>query len=188
MCRNQFLERYNPLCSVDAALDQAINVSVLRNPTYTIGLNGTEKIIFRNYWRERLIEIGRLFSIPKDRNFYLDNIQILKTEMNNRFYNSLQPLRRNYDNGFRIAHSQKSISIYLKHLWCMSLIPEPPCCPIDRRILIISGINSRISWTRINQLAEVQDILNQFTNVANQNNLSLSNWECQLFQNGQYTT
>ena len=37
--------------------------------------------------------------------------------------------------GIRIAQCQKSLSLYLKYLWCYGLIETPPVCPIDRVIL-----------------------------------------------------
>lgn len=38
----------------------------------------------------------------------------------------------------KLAHAQKSLSLFLKYLWCYSLIDTPVACPIDSTILHVA--------------------------------------------------
>lgn len=57
---------------------------------------------------------------------------------------------------FRISHSQKSISVFVKHLWCMDVISEPNICPVDRIILGKTEVrkNKDINWGYVNSIEE----------------------------------
>jgi hypothetical protein len=57
--------------------------------------------------------------------------------MNNQFGGLFNNTGGRYEQGFRVSHSQKSISVYLKHLWCLGMIETPPFCPVDRSVLCL---------------------------------------------------
>ncbi len=90
-----------------------------------------------------------------------------------------------YDPGFRIAHAQKSLSLILKHYWCNGIMSEPPCCPVDRRILLLADAGqSRAKWTDINSLPDYRDklaILNRAAVRSTFAPISLSEWELEAF-------
>lgn len=73
--------------------------------------------------------------------------------MNERFRRILQPPDERYAPGFRVAHSQKSLSLLLKHYWCHGRIEEPPVCPVDRIILgIAKAPYAKRGWMTANTL------------------------------------
>lgn len=192
MCQELFTQTYNPLRSADYALTQAIKSSLGHNSTYTPNINPNLKNQFKNRWRAELITIGNLFVQQRDINFYYEQVIRLQQTMNETFYNLLMHPNPKYEYGFRISHSQKSISIYLKHLWCIGNqqrgevftgIPEPPCCPIDGIMQRITGVHYNRPWTQMNDLNEVSYVIDQFQNLARRQNLTIAMWECQLFQN-----
>jgi hypothetical protein len=190
MYQQAFLQKYNPPRTIERALSKAINASLEHNRTYSPNIDQNIKTQFKNRWSSELIKIGNLFQQQRDLNFYYKQVIKLQQIMNDNFYNILMHPDPVYENGFRISHSQKSISVYLKHLWCLgsqeggrgfTIIPDPPCCPIDGRMQRITRAHYNRRWTQMNQINEIRDVLNQFQNLANRQGLSIAMWECQLF-------
>jgi hypothetical protein len=180
--KNNFLNRYNTNRSKDEAIKEAISASVRHNPTYSPEIKMNERLIIRRSWEYNLIQIGELFTESRNLDFYLKTVNEFQITMSD--YNSLlSPNKNNYANGFRIAHSQKSISVFLKHLWCMDIIPEPPCCPVDRIIAKVARIKLKENWTSMNSIVSLEYALNEFTNIAKSEKKTLALWELQLFPN-----
>ncbi len=50
------------------------------------------------------------------------------------------------DGRLRYGIAQKAFNLYLKYLWQLKMITEPPHCPVDRVVLTAAGIDG--SWTR----------------------------------------
>ncbi|MBR5906146.1 MAG: hypothetical protein IKZ51_06805 [Bacteroidales bacterium] len=125
---------------------------------YLYGDNANHKQI-RQYWAGLMKKYGKKYSIktsPKDlRELFIKDIADLKKQMNNQFPNSFANSKPDYDNEFRLAHAQKSLSIYLKHLWSRNQLGGniPPVCPIDGIILKSIGISD--PWTRINSFDDI---------------------------------
>lgn len=140
-----FLKRYNPDKTNKTALSKAISAAVQHNKIYkTHDLNRRKEI--REFWSERLQELAYMQRIGKlTSQNYLNEVLRLKEVMNTQFN----------DIDFRISHSQKSISVYFKHLWCMGEISSPPQCPVDRIILtkISAPIKDR-SWGYVDTIEE----------------------------------
>ena len=181
MNKDFFLIRYNDSRDRNTAISKSINASVGRNPTYSSGLNSIDKIEFKNYWRVQLVKIGVLFETERDEKYYLSQVESLTGLMNSKFRDMLNPQRSNYEAGFRVAHAQKSISVYLKHLWCMGEIPAPPCCPIDRIISLRANVKLEVSWTRMNSIDQVKRALDEFRQLAKNDRKLLCDWELDLF-------
>ncbi|MCP4343975.1 MAG: hypothetical protein GY795_00430 [Desulfobacterales bacterium] len=136
---------------------------------------------------------------------YENDITELKDAMNNeffRFFRSTPHPTFQYDPGFRISHSQKSISVSLKHLWCMNKISIPSQCPVDAVILGIAGkkypqtnwgfVNTfeehriKMSWIRIavdsyNSTPTDQRLINNAV-FEDGRNLKIAEWELAHFQ------
>ena len=94
----------------------------------------------------------------------------LKDAMNKQFARGFRPT------GFRISHSQKSISVFLKHLWCMQHVPMPIECPIDFNILKTLPNNGRtVSWTKIDDIESHARMITALNNLAQP--MPLARWE-----------
>jgi hypothetical protein len=76
------------------------------------------------------------------------------------------------DPGFRISHAQKSISVFLKHLWCMDIIPQPPQCPVDRMILERAGRRyPDTKWGYVNTIEEHMKKIKHLQDAASKQSL-----------------
>lgn len=144
MTKDDFLKEYNPNRTVETALSESIGAAVKRNKIY-LDVNLKDRKEIRKHWQNLLIQLYERFVNEKwDESIYEDEIIKLKDNMNNKFNDSID---------FRISHSQKSISVFFKHLWCLDKISTPPQCPVDRIILTRAKApyNER-SWGLVNDI------------------------------------
>lgn len=82
------------------------------------------------------------------------------------------------ENGkFRFGNSQKFINLYLKLLWVLGKVEEPPHFPVDR--IIQKEFKPIRSWTNMSE-DEYLEIIKLAKVKAHADNLSLAKWE--LFQ------
>lgn len=150
------------------AAQLSIQVSLRQNTLYKKDLKDHK--IIRSFWKRKL----KCISIDKNilsEEVYIKEILQLKSEMNKNFSDYF------YKDGFKISHSQKSISVYLKHLWCHGFIGIPPQCPVDRKIIneIPRNISLNRCWTSINDIDEHMKIIGELRKIAN--NVPLAEWE-----------
>ncbi|OZA15591.1 MAG: hypothetical protein B7Y05_03145, partial [Polynucleobacter sp. 24-46-87] len=106
----------------------------------------------------------------------------LQATMNNLYGNYFLSYHKG-GNGFRISHAQKSLSIYLKHLWCLGQIPLPPICPIDNVVLKLTeakGVDA--TWTFVNSLDEHKKRFTLIDNEARKKKLPIAEWEILNFK------
>lgn len=85
---------------------------------------------------------------------FLQDIVDLKRHMNDTFADRFINGRQGFDNEFRIAHAQKSLSICLKHLWVRGELGNhcPPVCPIDG--IVLKHARCYDSWTKVNSIGD----------------------------------
>lgn len=102
---------------------------------------------------------------------------------------SVQQYTSNFDklltNGqFNFGVSQKLLNLYLKYLWCLDIIPEPPHFPVDRIIQEKLKYKPIIAWTKIETSEEYMSIINfarTKINPKNEFSTSLATIELHLF-------
>ena len=135
-----------------------IIAAVQRASLYTPASNNNAYI--RRKW-ERLLEVlvEKYKTRQQDEKTFKEDILSLKVAMNQTF----PPEQRRFDNGkdgyddeFRIAHAQKSLSICLKHLWCRGELGNntPPLCPVDG--ILLKAAHNYDSWTKVNTMEEYE--------------------------------
>ena len=155
---------------------------------YSPNADSKKKQEFRKLWGELLIELGKKYekALQTEEQF-IEDIQSLKKSLNDNKYKNL--LKNNYqdkgyEEGFRLGHAQKSLSIYLKHMWCRGeLASRPPVCPIDG--VILKSLNNYDSWTKVNGLEDKKKIYTGYrkhlemvkTAARNDGYNSLAEWE-----------
>jgi hypothetical protein len=110
------------------------------------------------YWESLLNEYVEKYKSERNVEDFIKDCETIKQKMNDKygkfFKNGGEP--DGFEDGFRLAHAQKSLSIALKHLWCREELSEknhkyyPPVCPIDGIILKKAG--SGESWTKVNHV------------------------------------
>lgn len=166
-----FVRRYNPQKSYEVAFNKALLASVQRNRLYRT-LDGRGPI--RHFWKQQLEILAGPYHHPRAIKDFLIDVAGLHEAMNQKFKDQF------VDGGFRISHSQKSLAIVLKHLWCIGEIPEPPACPVDRRIL--EKVMERVPpWTNVNFVKEHQLMLSRLEVAARAEGLSIAKWELLRF-------
>ena len=80
---------------------------------------------------------------------------------------------------YRIGNAQKLLNLYLKYLWCMGKIAEPPHCPIDRRIQEIARVEGITLWTNIKSIEEYKGVIKKLKDKAT--GQSLAQWELENY-------
>jgi len=182
--KQAFLQKYNFDYSKEIAISKAINASVQHNLLYSPSANASEKKDIRVYWGSCLEEVGDEFKKEVSVKTYEYIVEQLKKGMNKKF-GALFDNGSQYGSMFRISHSQKSISVYVKHLWCMGAIVEPKICPIDR--IILNSTNAKkmkdVSWGCVNSLDEHRRKFGYIVDESAKNNLSVAVWELLKFTN-----
>jgi len=81
------------------------------------------------------------------------------------------------ENGpFCVGRAQKALNVYLKSLWCLGRISDPPPhYPFDRRILVDVLKLKDTKWTAMNDVEEYQRWVSKARAAAN--GLSPAEWE-----------
>jgi len=182
----RFLDRYNP-CRTDAqAVLDALNSSSEHNSLYALGLSERERARVRETWKALLCELAQKYGRTVSESQYEKDIENIKKKMNEQFPNCFRNDRHpiyKYDPGFRISHAQKSLSVFLKHLWCIGGIATPPQCPVDAIILAKAGLRDRDTrWTYVNSIEEHRRKVAFLDECARASCLTLAEWELRAFQ------
>ena len=121
--------------------------------------------------RLRLFEPG--YAVIPNEETHIQNIESLANEVSSQHAASLT------NGSFRIGTAQKALNLYLKYLWCLGRIPEPPHCPVDA--VTLRGINelADIRWTQITTTGQYMRCINALRRRANGE--SLARWELRLW-------
>lgn len=175
---------------LSVACRDAMTSASRRAHLYRRGLTQVERHGVRNGWAIKLREladryIGDVPEVTTQAHFEND-LTVLRTFMNEGYADFFWPTEENgYGPGFRIAHAQKSLSLLLKHYWCNGIMREPPCCPVDRRILRLANAGQADAvWTRLDDLDQYRARLAVLTRASTASSLapiSLAEWELEAF-------
>jgi len=184
--KKEFLNRYNPSGTIDKAIARSIAAAVQHNSLYrpNITRKGKEPVICA--WGEFLKSLIPTYEKARTVADYDSDILKLKMCMNQlfpvAFYTVLHP-KYNTDPGFRISHAQKSISVFLKHLWCMGLIVTPPQCPVDSIILRLAGKRyPDTNWGYVNTIKDHGIKIGYLLAAQNNSVQPLAEWELEKFE------
>ena len=148
-------------CILKGAISAAVNTRSQKNPVYSLSrIERSIKAELVSFWKEKLVEYATNYiKEKKDSQYFITDVLKFQSDINKSFKDCF------YNNeGIRIAQCQKSLSVYLKWLWCLGELKyEPPVCPIDRYVLsecrrhsneaqraIIDKVNKDGGWGAIN--------------------------------------
>jgi hypothetical protein len=183
--KEEFLNRYNPKRTLEKALSSAISAAVQHNSLYKKEATLKEKESVHCKWMAFLKLKKKDYENEQPVEKYENDIQELRDLMNEVFSKSFlsEPHPKfKTEPGFRISHAQKSLSVFLKHLWCMGEVATPPQCPVDARILAIAGKKyPDTKWGYINSIDEHREKIS-FLETAKEESQSLAEWELELFK------
>jgi len=174
--KQKFLDKYNKDRDKSVALKKSRNAASQRNRLYAKNLAEVKRLQVRQAWEKELLQKRRKYEKKVSfKTFIKDVLEICK-EMNQKF----KHLGYFCETGFRISHGQKSLSVYLKHLWCLGHIEKPPVCPVDRRILKEAGAPpDKQSWGKTNSVCEYASQFNYIKNAAGDEDVC--DWEVKKF-------
>jgi hypothetical protein len=179
--KTSFLNRYNQNRTIEKALSSGVSAAVQHNSLYREGVRQVAKPLFQESWKEQLISVSKKFEQTVEASAYEEDILKLKQYINEKYstlFRDTPHPKYGYEAGFRISHAQKSISVYLKHLWCMGKIPRPPQCPVDRIILKKAGIKyPETNWAYVNSIEEHRGEMCFLNNKAVIAGLHVADWE-----------
>lgn len=114
------------------AWESAINVSVKTRGyrVFSSDVRNREEAIFA--WMDKLEKLGEKYKqCDQTKEQFIKDVFELQD-----FINGSSFCTCFYNNRIRIGQCQKSLSVYLKWMWCQNeLVSIPPVCPIDRQVL-----------------------------------------------------
>lgn len=108
---------------------------------------------------------------------HLANIEGLANELSSAHAGALTGGR------FRIGTAQKALNLYLKYLWCVGWVAEPPHCPFDAIILAYVPECRDMRWTKLDSMEDYKRIVHFSKMVAADR--SLSEWELEIYTKAQ---
>jgi hypothetical protein len=168
----QFLARYNPEHSIECALSSAIKAAVQHNKFY---IGDAPRPEIRAFWRRQLLALQPAYLQQRTVAQYEGDFISLRTQLNDGFPGQVD---------CRISHAQKSLGVFLKHLWCMRLVDVPPLCPVDAIILKKAGaVYPVTNWGYVDTIDEHRAKVEILIEAKNRfaPHLSLAEWELFAF-------
>ena len=148
-------------------------------PVYAKGVSSSK----RTQFRKRLVEILDRVAINyipgnvslEDHCYYLRR---LSRAMKSRGFSKLL-----HGDTFRVGVAQKALNLYLKYLWCLGEIDEPPHCPFDNFVIRELKDCEEINWTEFDDIKTYKYLVQQAEVEAGE--LSLAEWELRVFNRRQ---
>lgn len=130
---------------------------------------------FRDALRARLDELSVAYAEDVNEQTHIENIEQLANDLSEHHRDALDGGR------FRIGRAQKALNLYLKYLWCVGLINEPPHCPFDANIIGQLDTYNGPVWTALDDLVDYQALVAAAEVEAN--GVSLAVWELDEYNN-----
>lgn len=139
---------------------------------YAKGITNADKKKLRADWAALITQEAQAYISPSQRitdKQHCDAIERIAKTLSQKHGPAL------HGGGMRFGTSQKAFNLYLKYLWRLGKIVEPPHCPIDEIILKAAGLFG--SWTASTSRQEYMDWIRWLRMRAKRRGLTLSGWE-----------
>lgn len=161
----------------DEFFSLTLMATVQRAGVYRPDTPERERKAFQSALRQHLEQIAQGYKAKVSEEAHIMNILGLSTNLSIAHAGILQSGR------FRIGTAQKTLNLYLKYLWCLGKIPEPPHCPFDFQIIAKLPAYKGPSWT-------VLDIEDDYRNLvkaakAKAQDFSIAVWELDTYNSAQ---
>jgi hypothetical protein len=161
----------------DELFSLTLMATAQRSGVYRRGLTERERRAFQSALRTDLEEIAQGYTSKVSDESHIKNILKLSAQLSAAHAGVLQ------GNRFRIGAAQKALNLYLKYLWCIGRIPEPPHCPFDFQIITRLPAYKGPSWTVLDTEADYRDLIKAAKSKAQGS--SLAAWELETYNNAQ---
>lgn len=159
----------------DFVLDSAFSANLYDNPIFNDSFNDNQvlKNDMNKFIKEYLFNIYMELIVEETikGKFVIDSIEDLKKEITDRYDKIL------YKNRISVLVVQQIINLYLKYLWCLGYISEPPFCPINKNIFKIANV--KVSLKNIDSIVEYENVLSIIKQEAKDKSLAV--WELSAY-------
>lgn len=152
----------------------SVAAAFARSCIYDSQANESDRESLRKDLKLRLSGYAAKYAVPVDDDQHNKHIIELASQMTQAFGNVL------HEKTLRIGTAQKALNLYLKYLWCVGVVAEPPHCPIDAIVLQRAAkLEPPIYWTKIKNIGEYMRCIEAVRLVAGDK--SLAQWECEAW-------
>jgi hypothetical protein len=158
---------------LSAALIDSHRSAFQRANVYSKDAEQVDRDEFVKLFRKKLISLEKVYAEGVSEVDHIKNLIMFKEELSADFPKVLA------DGRMLLGVAQKAVNLYVKYLWVLDFIPQPPHCPVDRIILNKVGINN-INWTTLDNVDEYWSVIETIRKVADKNKLSIPEWECNV--------
>lgn len=149
------------------------------NPAYKGKISDDIKNNFKVFLKKKLEGYEFIYKKGVSSEQHFKNIDSLKTEINNNYkYKEILNIH--------FGRAQKLFNLYLKYLWVLDLIEDPPHCPFDS--IIISKLKADVSpwylprWTRPDFKKEhYKKLVELAEDRSRKKGLSIARWELKFW-------
>lgn len=167
-----FLDKYNPNRNVEEALSNSFAAALQHNKLYDFDTSEGRKKEIRGFCGSEILRLSQKYVNDVSVEDFEQDILDLRSSMNDKYQDYFDK------EGFKISHSQKSLSVFLKIQWVNRKLKMPPLCPVDRTILIVAGEKYPDAWTHINTMPEYRRLIRILKHAAyNHTCKNLACWE-----------
>ena len=161
----------------DELFSLTLMATVQRAGVYRPGTTERERKEFRLALQKRLEKTAQSYASKVSEDTHITNIIELSTQLSAAHGEVLQR------NRFRVGTAQKALNLYLKYLWCIGRIPEPPHCPFDSQIIAKLPTYKGLGWTALDSEDAYRDLVKAAKTKAQ--GCSLAAWELETYNNVQ---
>jgi len=153
-------------------LSNTQGASFQRGNMYAKNATDEQKKSFQEDFRMRLRGLARSYTKQISDEEHCNTIQDFATQLSQSHHNALANER------LRIGTAQKAVNLFLKFLWSVDFIPEPPHCPVDR--IVLEELRDPRNWTQMDDIKEYQEIIASIRKLPG--GKSPSQWEDDLWR------
>lgn len=160
---------------IEIALSDTLASSLRRANVYNKKVTEKRKQEFGQYFKQELSKLQTEYINTVDEEKHIERIRTFRNSLSqDSFCDILQNKR------IKFGIAQKGVNLFLKYLWSLDMIPEPPHCPIDAIVLQQTPLKD-VRWTQIDNLCIYREIISECRKKAGYQ--SLSQWELELWNN-----
>lgn len=142
-----------------------------RARTYSDKATKDQKEDFRVALVRKLENLAPMYKTPVSEDRHILNITNLSNNLSKSFGTTLHGGR------FRIGSAQKALNLYLKLLWCLGIVDEPPHCPFDS--IVAAKLRLTLKWTQLDDIEEYRSLVAETKKIVEPQ--SIAQWELETF-------
>ncbi|MDO6427562.1 hypothetical protein Q4489_11080 [Thalassotalea sp. 1_MG-2023] len=145
-----------------------------RAKIYSDSATDEDKKALKQSLKNEVAKIIINYSSPVSEAAHFSNISLIAKNINTEWSFALS------NRAISIGVIQKALNLYLKLMWCLNEIPEPPHCPLDKVIIDKLAFKHRKSWTKITNIETYEELINQLKELSGDK--SLAAWELEEYE------